>query len=91
MHLGGLVHVVPVLDRDAMKPTQVAFISLFWTQSKISEVWRRFGGQPVAEIYRLQLPEVDVEQILEDQGGLAVKIFHGDMMKPTQIVIIAVV
>jgi len=75
-----------------MKPTQVAFISLFWTQSKISEVWRRFGGhQPVAEIYRLQLPEVDVEQILEDQGGLAVKIFHGDMMKPTQIVIIAVV
>ena len=82
---------MPVLDRDAMKPTQVAFISLFWTQSKISEVWRRFGGQPVAEIHRLQLPEVDVEQILEDQGGLAVKIFHGDMMKPTQIVIIAVV
>ena len=87
-----VVLLVPVLDRDAMKPTQVAFISLFWTQSKISEVWRSFGGhQPVAEIYRLQLPEVDVEQILEDQGGLAVKNFHGDMMKPTQIVIIAVV
>ena len=64
---------------------------LVLTQFKISEVWRRFCCHLVAQMYRLQLPEVEIAQILEYLGGLVVKIFHGDVMKPTQIDIIAFV
>ena len=50
-------------------PSRNAFITYIWTQIKILELGLRFGCHLVARMYRLQLPEVDDEQILRIWAG----------------------